>query len=137
LAYRLPGGRVTLEVDGYDGLQVEVEPIGAWPVFLHATALSSALFAAEDGSVEQLNALVTVYTHFLAEAQPTWQIVDHRGPVQTTVAGMLRLPVALGVGLASDWIERFAAAPPETAVDKLVPPGELRDELNAKLRAVA
>jgi hypothetical protein len=135
MAYRLPGGRVPLEVDGYDGLQVELQPIGAWPVFLHATALSSALFAAEDGSVEQLNALIKSYTHFLTEAQPTWHIVDHRGPVQATVAGMLRLPVALAMGLVVDWSAAFAAEPPATAVDKLVPEGPLRDELNAKLRA--
>lgn len=137
MAYRLPGGRVPLSVDGYDGLQVEVEPIGAWPVYRAAVELSAAFFAAESGTAAEFDALLSLYGHFLIEAQPTWDIVDHRGSVAPTLAGMLRLPVPLAVGLAADWSALFVAEPLATAVDKLIPPGEMRDELNRRLRAVA
>ncbi len=46
------------------------------------------------------------------------------------------MPDALVLGLASEWAEAFTYVP-ETAVDKLVPPGPMRDRLNAELRAVA
>lgn len=137
MAYRLPSGRVTIEVDGYDGLQVEVTPIGAWPIYRAAVVLSSAFYAAEAGTAAEFDALRAVYTHFLFEGQPTWEIVDHRGVVPPTVAGMMRLPLPLALGMVTDWTVAFTAEPPATAVDKMVPEGPLRDELNRRLRAAA
>jgi hypothetical protein len=137
MAYRLPGGRVPLTPDGYDGLQVEVEPIGAYPIYRAAVELVTAFYAADSGTAAEFELLTLTYGHFLIEAQPSWAIVDHRGAVHPTPAGMLRLPTELGLALVTDWAALFVAEPAETAVDKLIPEGPLRDELNTRLRAVA
>lgn len=139
MAYRLPGGRVTLafEEGQYAGLSIEVEPIASWAIYRHALALVAAFFAATEARVENA-ALRAAYEHFVGEAQPTWSIVDHRGPIQPTTEGLLRLPLPLGLRLVELWSETFIPAEqPETAVDELIPPGPLRDEMNARLRVVA
>ena len=46
---------------------------------------------------------------------------------------MLRLPVTLGAAMVDGWLETIT--PKATAVDALIPPSPLRDQLNAKLRA--
>lgn len=134
MAYRLPGGRSS--VTPAEGCTVEVQDIAAWPIYQTAVGLASAFYAATDPAAE-FGALSDLYGYFCLEAQPTWQIVDHRGVVPATPAGMLRLPIELALGMVSEWAEAFVAEPPETAVDKLVPPGPMRDRLNKQLRAVA
>jgi hypothetical protein len=134
MAYRLPGSRSS--VTPADGCTVEVQDIAAWSIYQTAVGLASAYFAATTPAAE-FGALETLYGYFCLEAQPTFEIVDHRGVVPATPSGMMRLPLELGLGIVSEWAEAFVAEPPETAVDKLVPPGPKRDRLNAQLRAVA
>ncbi len=129
MAYRLPSERVTLELDGPS---VEVTALSAEPI--HALGVArAAAWAQAKGQAEQVNALTALYELFVAEAQPIWDILDHRGPVAATASGMLRLPVALGVSIISGWLDTMT--PKTTAVDEIIPPGDLRDELNKRLRA--
>lgn len=139
MAFRLPGGRADLvfEEGPYAGLRVEVERIGAWPVYRAAVGLGTAFFAASDSAAE-FSALRTLYALFVSEAAPSWDIEDHRGRVPATAEGMLRLPVTLTLRLCELWAETFVAAEgsdaePSTAVDALIPPGSLRDQLNETL----
>jgi len=137
VAYRLPGGRVPLAFeDGqYVGLQVEVEPLTAWAVYRYAVGLVAAFFAADEPAAE-FAALRAVYEQFVTEGQPTWDIVDHRGPVPATAAGMLRLPLPLGLRIVELWSETFAPVEAEaesTAVDEIYPTSPLRDQLNEVL----
>ena len=129
MAYRLHGERVALTIDGLD---IEVQPVSSDTVYRTIVALGSTFVA--EPTTEALSALVS---YFCLEAQPTFEVIDHRGVVPATPAGMLRLPDALVVRLALEWAEAFVAEPPASAVDKMVPPGEMRDELNRRLRAVA
>ncbi len=134
MAYRLHGERVTLTLG--DGPTIEVQPIASDTVYRTVVGLGAAYFAASDPAALSV-ALERLSTYFCVEAQPTWEMVDHRGAVPATPAGMLRMSDELALGITSKWAEQFVAEPPETAVDKLVPEGPLRDRLNAKLRAVA
>lgn len=139
MAYRLPGERVPVVVDKgpFAGLSVEVERIGAYAVYLAAVSSRIAFEKADSGSTAEFGALRSLYAVFVDEAQPTWDIVDHRGPVPATANGMLRLPVSLATAVIEAWTETFNAveAAPLTAVDKLIPAGPLRDRLNAELAA--
>ena len=128
MAYRLPSERVTLTIE--DGPTVEVEKVHADLIYQHAVGLASAFLSAKpDKQNEPLQAL---YAFFVGEAQPTWEITDHRGPVLPTAAGMLRLPVALGVDICLEWAGTYIEK--ETAVDKVIPPSPLRDQLNDALK---
>lgn len=129
MAYRLAGDRVPLTVDG---LVIEVQPIVSDTVYRTVVALGSA-FLAEPST----DALERLASYFCIEAQPTWEVVDHRGSVQASPTGLLRFPDVLAVGIVSGWAEAFVAEPPSTAVDEVYPPGPLRDELNRRLRSVA
>lgn len=136
MAYRLPSERVPLALNGPS---VEVERIASWAIRQYAAALATAFYAA-DGPAAEYSALEKMYGLFMVEAQPTWDIVDHRGPVPVTPAGMMRLPLPLAFEVYEQWsatFEGIAEEKPATAVDALVAPGALRDELNARLRAVA
>jgi hypothetical protein len=129
MAYRLPAERVTVEV----GPTVEVESIGAWPIYHTAIGLISACTAATTEAATA-DALHRLYTFFVAEAMPTWEIIDHRGPILPTAEGMLRLPVnEVALAIIEAWAETFVPKP--SAVDEMIPEGPLRDELNAGLRA--
>lgn len=133
MAYRVHGDRVALPIE--DGPTVEVQPIGSWPIYWHAVGLTSAFLDAK-GPAAELEALMAAYGFFVREAQPTWEIVDHRGPVPATAEGMLRLPVLeIGIRMVDAWAETFLPKP--TAVDAMIPEGPLRDELNAGLRRKA
>jgi hypothetical protein len=134
MAYRLHGERVTLALD--DGPTIEVQPIASDTVYRTAVGLASAYFAATDPAALSA-ALERLATYFCMEAEPTWEMVDHRGTVPATPAGMLRMPDTIALTIMSDWAELFVAEPPATAVDKLMPEGPLRDRLNRQLRAVA
>lgn len=128
MAYHLPSERLTLTVD--DGLAVEVERVASWAIVQTAARLAAS-FASAKGAAE-LGALRDLYEFFVAEAQPTWDLMDHRGPIQPTAGGMLRLPIALGLALVEGWAGTLEPTP--TAVDEVVPPGPVRDALNAELR---
>jgi hypothetical protein len=137
VAYRLPGGRVPLvfEDGPYAGLQVEVEPITAWAVYRYAVGLVAGFFSATEPAAE-FGALRATYEQFVTEAQPTWEIVDHRGPVPATTGGLLRLPLPLALRIVELWTETFVAVEadaPSTAVDEVYPPSPLRNQLNEVL----
>lgn len=130
MAYRLPSERVAIAIE--DGPTVEVEKIGAWPIYHTAVGLVSACTAATTEAATT-DALLRLYEFFVAEAQPTWEITDHRGPILPTATAMLRLPVnEVALPIVEGWAETFTPKP--TAVDAMIPEGPLRDELNAGLR---
>lgn len=128
MAYRLPTERVQVTADD---LSIEVESVVAWPVAHVAGALVAAFYAASPGDAE-LNALRDLYGYFLAEAQPSWDIEDHRGRIPTTVTGMLRFPIDVSLRLISEWLA--TCVPKSTAADEVLPEGPVRDEVNAALR---
>ena len=128
MAYRLATERTSVTVE--DGPTVEVQPIGAWPLYRTAVGLVSAFLAAKPEA--ESAALRELYAFFVAEGQPTWEIVDHRGPIPPTPDGMLRLPLPVAFGMIDGWTSAYVPKP--TAVDAMVPEGPLRDELNAGLR---
>ena len=132
MAYRLPGKRVALDLDGPS---VEVEPIHAWAIQLVGTNLWQAF---EDAATPQaeLNALGAIGRFLVAEAQPVWDIVDHRGPIPVSETGMLRLPHTLLLEIHAAWLATFSAEQPASAVDALIPPGPARNEVKRRLRAV-
>lgn len=125
MAYRLPSERVSIDLDD---LTVEVERVTAWALQANAVRLLAPVIN-EQRTASDLVALVRF---FVDEAQPTWAIVDHRGPVLPTVDGCLRLPLDTLLSMIVAWAGTIN--PPETAVDKIIPPSPLRDQLNAKLR---
>lgn len=129
MAYLLAGERVAIETE--DGPTIEVGPILAWPIAALAVHRFSKYLTADDGNA-QLVALRDLYDYFVAEAQPTFAIVDHRGAVPNTTSGLLRLPLDLTLKVIEAWID--TATPETTAVDEVIPPGELRDDLNAALK---
>jgi hypothetical protein len=137
VAYRLPGGRVTLTVDEgpYAGAWAEVERLGSWLVYSAVGGLIGQALVSEAGRAK---ALAAAYRIYCVEAQPAWDIEDHHGRVPATPAGMKRLPEPLALEFIADWIATWLPVEQEaTAVDELVAPGELRDEMNARLRAVS
>jgi hypothetical protein len=115
-----------------DALTIEVFRIASSPLWGEAVRLASA-WAAAKSTAAQIDALRDMAAFFVAEAQPTWAIVDQRGAVPPTVGGVLRLADTLQLALFSEWTDTIREK--ETAVDKLVAPSPLRDQLNAKLRA--
>lgn len=124
--YLLPAERVEISVDK---LTAEVAKILSESVYLTAVSLMAAAVTAP--TLERRRDL---YGFFVLEAQPTWAIFDHRGPVHPTAAGCLRLPDAIGFRLVEAWIDDFTAQPPATAADEILPPGPVRNAVNAKLR---
>ena len=134
MAYRIPGGRVTLDLDGPS---VEVEQLASPTVGFLARAELAAFLEAKD-EASRITALRPICERFVTEAQPTWEIVDHRGPILPTVAGMLRLdPLKLALPMVMAWIETLTVEEeqPATAVDALIPPGPLNASLNEQLAA--
>jgi hypothetical protein len=129
MAYRLASERVPLDIE--DGPTVEVERVAADLLYQHAMGLASAYLSAKSDKAKS-EALLELYGFFVAEAQPTWEIIDHRGPIAPTVAGTMRLPAALGVDIVLEWLGTHTRK--ASAVDALVPPSALRDQLNAALR---
>lgn len=128
MAYRLTE-RVPVTADD---LTIEVTSVVAWPIAQTTAALIEAYNRAKPGDPE-LAALRDLYAFWILEAQPAWGIEDHRGTVPATAAGMLRLPLPLVFGLISGWLETLI--PPSTAADEVLPEGEVRDEVNAALKA--
>lgn len=125
MAFRLPSERVTLNIE--DGPAVEVEKVATDLVYQQAVGLTSAVFG--DGGIK---ALADLYSLFVNEGQPTWEIIDHRGPVPATLGGMLRLPTKLALDIALEWAGTYIEK--STAVDEIIPPSPLRDLLNDDLK---
>lgn len=144
--YRLPGDRVPLDLDG----NVEVEPIRSWFVQRSALQLIARYNAAEDGSDVQAVAFVTLLEYFVSEAQPSWEIADHRGVIPATSKGILRLPYAMQMELVSEWLSTLTPEREElpeglhivesnapSAVDAVVANPVLRREIKRRLKKVA
>ncbi len=112
----------------------------SWALSVEVTAFSAAFRSAKDPNAQYL-ALARLFGHFVLEAQPQWDIVNHRGPVPLTAEGMLRLPLTLGLSIVGKWQATFNAAKkassePLSAVDALIPAGPLNQEVKRRLRAV-
>lgn len=130
MTFRLPSERVRIDIE--NGPSIEVERVAAWTLAWTALTLVSAFYAAKRPEAE-MAALRDVGAFFVAEAQPAWDIADHRGPIPATAAGYLRLPHELGLDMVRGWIETHHEK--ATAVDATVQPGPARDELNRRLKA--
>jgi hypothetical protein len=134
--YRVPSERITLDLDGPS---VEIERLSAWAIQFEGLQLAKAFLDAR-GPAQEYTALVRLFDYFAAEAMPSWDIVDHRGPVPATARGMLRLPLSHSLALVNAWIQSLPAAKeeeePQSAVDAVLPPGALNREVKRRLRAV-
>lgn len=130
MAFRIAGDRVTLTVEG---ASIEVSPIVAWPIAHTAVRLALAYHDAKSGDAEFV-ALRELGEFLVAEAQPSWDIEDHRGRVPATPAGMLRLPIDMTLALVQAWIDTIV--PKQSAADVVLPPGPVRDEVKRRLRSV-
>lgn len=130
--FRLPGERFPIVLDDgpFAGASCDVEALAAWPLKYFVAGRFNAFDQAETPDAEFV-ALGELYRVFVDEAQPTWTLADHRGPIPPTVEGMWRLHLDLALGFIRGWID----PPTVDAVDEAVPPGPVRDELNRRLRA--
>lgn len=132
--YRLPDKRVSLNLDGP---VVEVQRLASWFIEQQVLSIYSG-FAAAKTPAQEYEALVATYARFVEEAQPSWSIADHRGPIPATTAGMIRLPLPLSLAILTGWLEtlqQHEETVAETAVDAIIEPGPFRDALNKGLRA--
>lgn len=131
--WQVPGERITLDLDGPS---VEVERLRSWPVQYQVLALAAAFNAANTPATEYA-ALVPLFERFVYEAQPSWSIADHRGAIPATAAGMMRLPLPLGVAMVTQWLESLPvpAAQP-SAVDGARLPEPVKREIKRRLQAV-
>lgn len=135
MVYRLPGERIALDLDGP---AVEVERILAAPIQQLGLRRVGACLAVDDAA-PKLEALLALYELFVREAQPSWDIADHLGPIAPTATGMARLPVTLAMQITMAWLGTLdveESEEPATAVDAVLPPGPFRDEVKQKLRSV-
>lgn len=129
MAYVLAPDRVTIEIE--DGPAVEVGPILAYPVVLTTRALFDKYAAAREPAAE-MAALRDLYEYVVAEAQPTWQLLDHKGVVPPTASGMMRLPLPIAFALIREWLD--TAREKATAADAMLPDGPAKDTINLALR---
>jgi hypothetical protein len=146
--WKVPSERVTLDLDGPS---VEVEPIRSWNIHLESLHAWRVVADAEKPEAKYV-ALTKLYEQFVFEAQPTWDIADHRGPVPTTARGMARIPLDLQLAILAGWVDSYVVAEkPEreplpfsvvesdapSAVDAIFPSGPVNRELKRRLRKVA
>jgi hypothetical protein len=129
--YRLPGERVALDLDGPT---VTVEPIRSWAIRFEFAVLVGRYDAAADEAA-QYAALTPIFGYFVAEAQPAWDIADQTGPIPATARGMVRLPLGLAFEICTGWVNTLPVELP-SAVDAVVPPGPVHDEIKRRLRSV-
>lgn len=134
MAYVLPGSRVLLDLDGPS---VEVDQVLSETIHLLGIVRLGKLLGSRTPEAK-IAAKTELYELVAQEARPTWDIIDHRGPVPPTSTGMLRLPDEIGLVIVTGWLDTLPV-PEEakgTAVDAVVPPGKVRNELNRRLRLV-
>lgn len=132
VTYRLPSERVVIEIP--DGPTVEVAPIHATSIYQAAVGLMGRLLNAEGPA--SFDARQRLCRFVVAEAQPTWDIADHRGAIPPTPEGMVRLPDAYLVAIVEGWTAPFVAVEPTSVADDILPEGPVRDEVKRRLRAV-
>jgi hypothetical protein len=131
VSYRLDSTRLTLDLGGPT---VEVERLAAPTLRVLAMAAVQRVMDAKTDA-DQASALFALGQRLADEAQPVWDILDHRGAVPPTAAGFIRLPVDLALSIAVGWLEESAKPLPSSAVDALVEPGPLNTALKRKLAA--
>lgn len=104
--YRL-GERVRLDLpEPYSGATVEVDSVVSRVIAMQAVALASAFLS---GGESEFAAMSATFEMIVAEARPTWDIVDHKGPVPVTVAGFMRLPMPLALAIFDGWTDTLLA----------------------------
>lgn len=134
--WRVPSERIALDLGGPT---VEVERICSWSIQFEGLSLLGRFNVAAKAQDEYV-ALNGLFEHVIREAQPQWDIVDHLGPVPATARGMARLPLDLGLAIASQWLgtlpQKKEAAEPPSAVDAVIPPGPLNREIKRRLKSV-
>lgn len=139
--HRIGGNRIRLDLDAF----VEVEPIHAWTVQVQSIALGAA-FQAAQGPAAEINALAAWVDHFVTEAQPQWDYVDHHGPVPPNGRGMMTLPLETMAAMIAQWQDSLNVKPEReplpfsviesdapSAADALLPPAAAR-EVKRQLR---
>lgn len=101
------GGRVTLTP--YPDLWCDVDTIDSLPVYTAvltaATAYSEAV-GIEDG----LGTLQKLYEQFERHARPVWNVCSPKGPIPSTAAAMLLVPIPLVIALVNLWTDTFEAS---------------------------
>lgn len=101
--YRL-GERVRLDLpERFAGAVVEVDTVVSAFIAGRAVSLVSR-FAAAEGEDEG-KALAALYALVAAEARPSWDLCDHKGPISPDAGGFLRLPTELGMGIVEAWLD--------------------------------
>jgi hypothetical protein len=145
--WKVPSERVTLDLDGPS---VEVEPIRSWNIHLESLHAWRVVADAEKPEAKYV-ALTKLYEQFIFEAQPTWDIADHRGPVPATARGMARIPLDLQLAILAAWVDSYGVkqereplpfsvieSDAPSAVDAVFPPSTpVNRELKRRLRKVA
>lgn len=128
MAYLFAPERITIEIE--DGPTVEVGPLSSWALFMVAASKVDA-YAKATGAAE-LVALRDLYEFFVAEAQPTFEVIGPRGVILPNVEGLLRLPLPITMRMISGWID--TGIEKTTAADEILPEGPVRDAINLELR---
>lgn len=114
------GERVRLDLpEPYSGATVEVDSIVSRVIASRAVALATAFLEA-DGE-DEIVAMVALFEFLCREGRPTWDIVDHHGPVPTTPAGLGRLPTPLFMSIVDGWTDTL----PHAGIDQAGPQGGL------------
>ena len=148
--WKVPSERIALDLDGPT---VEVERLISWTTQYEGLHTLARFMEASKPSDEYV-ALRSLWEQFIAEAQPSWDIVDNRGPVPATAAGMARLPLTLSIAICSMWLNslvveeveeeedresvpglRLVESKAPSAVDAVMPPGQGATTVKRRLRA--
>lgn len=123
--YRL-GERIRLDLpEPYAGATVEVDTIVSRVIASRAVALASAFLDAE--GADEVVTMVAMFELFIAEARPTWDLVDHRGPIPATPVGMGRLPTPLFMSMVDLWTDTVEPVRDEAGPDGGMPVAMLSD----------
>lgn len=130
--WSVPGNRIKLDLDGPS---VEVEPIHAWSIFFETRALR-AIFDNAKTPADEYSALTSLFNYVALEAQPQWDIVDHRGAVPPTGRGFHRLELKMALQIVDGWANSFNVQQEEvqSAADVILAPGPVRDEVKRRLK---
>lgn len=102
------GERASLVIDDgpWTGVTCDVDTIDSLPTY-QLTLFLADTYAKAEGMGPGLAALRALYEHFASLARPVWNVVNPRGPVPPTVAGMLVIPIPLVIALIDLWTETY------------------------------